>query len=156
MNIFLNEYSRFCFELYFELNHFQARFNEKLNFQNGSIFCKVIMIFANRAYHQYAKGYNFPIRTTQKISVSELWFIFRGSPLFLALLGLCHFISISTLNFGPFSTRLGGTVRAIKKMTQKDNRPGSGQNYGETGVFTFGRKVVFGLKMGLTPKNHPK
>ena len=26
----------------------------------------------------------------------------------------------------------------------------------ETGVFTFGRKVVFGLKMGLTPKNHPK
>ena len=23
-------------------------------------------------------------------------------------------------------------------------------------VFTFGRKVVFGLKMGLTPKNHPK
>ena len=26
----------------------------------------------------------------------------------------------------------------------------------ETGVFTFGRKVVFGLKMGFTPKNHPK
>ena len=41
-------------------------------------------------------------------------------------------------------------------MTQKDNGPGPGRNYGETGVFTFGRKVVFGLKMGLTPKNHPK
>ena len=41
-------------------------------------------------------------------------------------------------------------------MTQKDNGPGLGRNYGETGVFTFGRKVVFGLKMGLTPKNHPK
>ena len=63
---------------------------------------------------------------------------------------------ISSVNFGPSSTKLGGNVRAIKKMTQKDNGPGLGQNYGETGVFTFGRKVVFGLKMGLTPKNHPK
>ena len=49
-----------------------------------------------------------------------------------------------------------GTLRTIKKMTQNDNRPGPGRNYGETSVFTFGRKVVFGLKMGLTPKNHPK
>ena len=37
-------------------------------------------------------------------------------------------------------------------MTQKDNGPGPGRNYGETGVFTFGQKVVFGLKMGFTPK----
>merc|ERR1711928_27203 len=55
-----------------------------------------------------------------------------------------------------FQRNSGGIVRAIKKMTQKDNGPGPGRNYGETGVFTFGRKVVFGLKMGLTPKNHPK
>ena len=67
-----------------------------------------------------------------------------------------HFRGATTLNFGPISTKLGGIVRAIKKMTQKDNGPGPGRNYGETGVFTFGRKVVFGLKMGLTPKNHPK
>ena len=40
-------------------------------------------------------------------------------------------------------------------MTQKDNGPGPGRNYGETAVFTFGRKVVFGLKMGFKPKNHP-
>ena len=33
-NIFLNEYFGFCFELNFELNHFSARFNEKMNFQN--------------------------------------------------------------------------------------------------------------------------
>ena len=92
----------------------------------------------------------------KKISVSELGVIFRGSPLFLAVLGLCHDRGATTLNFGPISTKLGGTVRAIKKMTQKDNGPGPGRNYGETGVFTFGRKVVFGLKMGLTPKNHPK
>ena len=36
MNIFLNEYFGFCFELNFELNHFLARFNEKINFQNVS------------------------------------------------------------------------------------------------------------------------
>ena len=36
MNIFLNEYSGFGFELNFELNHFSARFNEKMNFQNVS------------------------------------------------------------------------------------------------------------------------
>ena len=141
----------------------------------------------------------------EKNSISELWVIFRGSPLFLVIFGLCHFISISTLsfglfltklggtvraikkmtkddngpgpgrnywdmavfghshvrgattlNFGPNSTKLGGIVRVIKKMTKKDNGPGPGRNYGETGVFTFGRKAVFGLKMGFTPKNHPK
>ena len=47
---------------------------------------------------------------------------------------------------------LGGTVQAIKKMTQNDNGPGPGRNYGETDVFTFGRKVFFGLKMGFKPK----
>ena len=36
MNIFLNEYFGFCFELNFELNHFSARVNEKMNFQNVS------------------------------------------------------------------------------------------------------------------------
>ena len=34
MNIFLNEYFGFWFELNFELNHFSAQFNEKMNFQN--------------------------------------------------------------------------------------------------------------------------
>ena len=114
-------------------------------------------ISVNRGYHKYTGGYHFPIwNTHKKNSISELGVIFRGSPLFLALLGHSHVRGISTLNFGPISTKLGGTVRAIKKMTQKDNGPGPGRNYGETGVFTFGRKVVFGLKMGFTPKNHPK
>ena len=36
MNIFLNECFGFCVELNFELNHFSARFNEKINFQNVS------------------------------------------------------------------------------------------------------------------------
>ena len=79
-----------------------------------SIFCIVIAIFVNRAYHLYTRGYNFHIRCTpKKNSVSELGVIFRGSPLFLAVLGLCHDRGISTLNFGPISTKLGGTVRAI-------------------------------------------
>ena len=98
----------------------------------------------------------FPLEPPQKKSVSELGVTFWDSRLFLAVLGLCHDRGATTLNFGPISTKLGGTVRAIKKMTQKDNGPGPGRNYGETGVFTFGRKVVFGLKMGFTPKNHPK
>merc|ERR1712122_424851 len=86
----------------------------------------------------------------------ELGVIFWGSPLFLAVFGHSHVRRATTLNFGLISTKLEGIVRVIKKMTQRDNGPGPGRNYGETGVFTFGRKVVFGLKMGLTPKNHPK
>ena len=70
----------------------------------------------------------------------------------MAVLGLCHDRGIGTLNFGPISTKLGGTVWAIKKMTQNDNGPGLGRTYGETDVFRFGRKVVFWPKMGFNPK----
>ena len=41
-------------------------------------------------------------------------------------------------------------------MIQKDNGPGPGRNYGETGVFTFGRKVFFWPKNGFYPKKSPK
>ena len=61
-----------------------------------------------------------------KNSVSELGVIFWGSPLFLAVSGLCHCLRRSTLNFGPFSTKLGVTVQAIKKGTHNDNGPGPG------------------------------
>ena len=122
-----------------------------------SIFCFVTAIFVDGTNDHYTRGSNFPIGTTpKKFSVSELGVIFWGSPLFLAVFGHWRVRRATTLNFGPISTKLGGTIRAIKKMTQKDNGPGPGRNYGETGVFTFGQKVVFGLKMGLTPKNHPK
>ena len=113
----------------------------------------MIAIFVDGTNDHYTRGYNFPIGTTpKKFSVSRLGVIFWGSPLFLAVFRRVR--GATTLNFGPISTKLGGTVWAIKKM--KDNGHGPGRNYGETGVFTFGRKVVFGLKMGLTPKNHPK
>ena len=121
-----------------------------------SIFCLVIAIFVDETNDHHTRGYNFPIGTTpKKFSVSELGVIFWGSPLFLAVFGHSHVRSATTLNFGRISTKLGGIVRAIKKMTQKDNGPGPGRIYGETGVFTFGRKVVFGLKMGL-PQKSPK
>ena len=74
-----------------------------------SIFCMVITIFVNRAHHQYARGYNFPIRTTPKISVSELWVIFRGSPLVLAVSGHSHFaitVGIGIYNGEMVSNRL--------------------------------------------------
>ena len=81
-----------------------------------SIFCIVITIFVNGANNHYTRGYNFPIGTTpKKISISELGVIFWGSPLFLAVFGHSHVRGAPTLNFGPISTKLGGTVRAIKK-----------------------------------------
>ena len=42
-------------------------------------------------------------------------FLFPSSSRFLAIWGLCHFASISTLNFGPWLTKLGGAVGAIQK-----------------------------------------
>ena len=89
----------------------------------------------------------------QKNSVSELGVIFWGSPLFLAVLGLCHDRGATTLNFSPISTKLGGTVRAIKKMTQNDKGPSPDRNYGEMAVFTFSREWFFGRKCILNQKN---
>ena len=114
----------------------------------------VIAIFVNRAYHKYTQGYNFPIQTPpKKISVSEQWVIFWGSPLFLAIWGHSPITSISTLNFGPFSMKLVGTVRAIKEMTQNEDGPRPGRIYRETAVFMLSRKVFFWPKSILTKKN---
>ena len=53
--------------------------------------------------------------------------------------------SVFTLSyFGLWSKKLGGTIRAIKIMTNNDNGPGPGRNYRETAIFTFGRKAVSG------------
>ena len=77
-------------------------------------------------------------------------------PVFLAVSGLYQVTKISTPNFGPSSTKLGGTVQAIKKMTHNDNGPCPGRNYRKTAVFTFGQKVFFGPKMHFIPNKHPK
>ena len=42
-------------------------------------------------------------------------------------------------------------------MTHNDNGPGPGRNYGETAIFTFGRKVFFfGKKSVFFQKKKPK
>ena len=126
-----------------------------LNFKRN--FCQRGGNFCQRGITQVYPGLQFSHSDyPQKISVPELGVIFWGSPLVLAVLGLCHDRGISILNFGLFSTKLGGTIRAIEKMTQNDNGSGSGGIYGETNVFTFGRKVFFRPKMGFNQKNHPK
>ena len=61
MNIFLNEYFGFCFELNFELNHFWGKFNEKMNFQNVS----------NRATYKHVSNVQPPQPgKTQQYSIS--------------------------------------------------------------------------------------
>ena len=60
---FLNEYFGICFELNFELNHFSARFNEKMNFQNVLLRARVSRLW----YELYAK----------LLGLSQLW----GHPL---------------------------------------------------------------------------
>ena len=130
--------------------------------KSGYLGQKVNFFYGNRDFCQQCISQVYPglqlshSDHPKKISISKLGIIFRGSPLFLAPLGHSHDRGISTLNFGPFSTKLGGIVRAIKKITQNDNGHGPGRNYGETAVFTFGRKVFFWPKMGFNTKIHPK
>ena len=80
----------------------------------------------------------------EKISVSKLGVIFRGSPLFLALSGHYHVRGISTLNFGPFSTKLGGTVQTVR-MTTDPVWAGITEN----GRFCVRPKSVFLAKNGF-------
>ena len=90
----------------------------------------------------------------EKNSVSEQWVIFRGSPLFLALLGNSHARGISTLNFGPFSMKLGGIVQAIKKMTQNDNGPVRAGITTKQPFLRSAEKCFFGWKCFLSQKTH--
>ena len=48
-----------------------------------------------------------------------------------------------------------GTLRTIKKMTQNDNRPGPGRNYGDTAVLRLVEKW-FLAKNAFYPKKTPK
>ena len=88
----------------------------------------------------------------KKISVSEVWVIFRGSPRFLAISGQCPIASISTLNLLLWLTKLGGTANATKKWPTlttdlvpagiTDKRPFL--HFAEKRF--FGRKSVFSQK----------
>ena len=108
----------------------------------------VVTIFVNRVYHQYAQGYNFPIWTTPKKFV-------------LPSRAMGHFSGLTPVfgRFGPVSlhynkypyfwtvfTETWWDHPGHQKMTQNDNGPGPGWRYGETVVFTFIQKGVFGQK----------
>ena len=79
----------------------------------------------------------FPFGPPQKFRLQAMGHFLGLSPVF-GRFGHSHFAILSVLNFGPLSTKLGGTVGAIKKITHNDNGPDLGRNYGETADFTFG------------------
>ena len=117
----------------------------------SQFFCMVIAIFVNRAYyHAVCLGLQLSHSDHQKNCIFKLWVFFWGSPYFLLL-------SLRNKKypfFLTFSTKLGGTLRAIKKMTQNYNGPGPGRYYRETAVFTFSRKLFFfGEKCIVSQKN---
>ena len=82
MNIFLNEYFGFCFELNFELNHFSARFNEKMNFQNVSYRASLDSVwgFLNLSLRASGAQLGFDI-------VDCMWVQFRMGSLGLTIWG---------------------------------------------------------------------
>ena len=76
----------------------------------SQFFVWKLRLFVKTAYHRYARGYPQKNLYPQKNSVSILEVIFRGSPRFSAVSGHSQFAIISTLNFGPSSRKLGGTM----------------------------------------------
>ena len=112
----------------------------------GYLGQKVIFLYGNRDFCQQGISQVYPGLQLSHSDHSPIKFHFQAtghfsglsSPLFLALSGHSRVRGISTLNFGLFSTKLGGTVRAIKKMTQNDNGPRLGRNYRETDVLRAG------------------
>ena len=112
---------------------------------------KVSFMFWNCAFCQQG----IPVHPGLQLShsVSKLLVIFRGSPWFLAVSGHSHFAIISTLNFGPLSTKLGGTVRAIKKMTHNNHRTGPCWIYGKRPILRSAKKRFFAQNPFFPPKN---
>merc|ERR1712074_292063 len=74
----------------------------------------------------------------------------------MAIFGDSPIASISTLNFGPISMKLGPVVRFTKKMTLYQCGPGSGPNYGETAVCPLGQKGSNGRKSVFRYLDTPK
>ena len=72
------------------------------------------------------------------------------------VLGFCHDRGIGTLNFGPISTKLGGTIRAIKKNDPEGQRTRSGPEIRRNGRFYVRPKSGFWPKNGSYPKKSPK
>ena len=67
MNIFLNEYFGFCFELNFELNLFSAPFNEKMNFQNVSYRAKAPPTGLILGIFSYCKDFKLSLKARNEL-----------------------------------------------------------------------------------------
>ena len=78
-------------------------------------------------------NFSFPAGGRSAGQRAVLWPLGR----ILAIFGNSHLRRESIPNFGPISVKLGRIVRVTKKMTQNENGPGPGPNYGETAVFAF-------------------
>ena len=120
-----------------------------------SIFCLVIAIFCWWNKWPLYPGLQLSHRNhpQKNFRVRARGHFFGAHPCFLAVFWPFPLLEGQLpLIFGPISTKLGGIVQVIKKMTQKDNRPGPGRNYGETGVFYVPPKSGFGPKNGSYPK----
>ena len=74
----------------------------------------------------------------------------------MAVSGHSHFAIISTLNLGPWSTKLGGTVRAIKKLPTMttDLVPAELRRKGQ--FYVQPKSRFFALKSVISQKKHPK
>ena len=78
---------------------------------------------------------------------------FTGLNLVFGGFGHSHLAIIGTLSFGPWSKKLGGTVQAIIKMTQNDNRPGPPGITEKQPVLHLAEMCFFGQKSVFSPKN---
>ena len=86
-------------------------------------------------------------------------FRFRARGHFLGLtpvFGHSHVRGVPTLNFGPISTKLGGTVRAIKKYDPEGQRTRSRPELRRNGRFYVRPKSRFWPKNWSYPKKSPK
>ena len=109
----------------------------------SQFLCFEIMIFVNRAHHQYSRGNKFPIQTTPKKFCFWAMGYFPGlTPFFghFEPFPLCYY------KYPYFWTVVNETWwdrPCHKKMTHNDSGPGPGQNYREKAVFTFVFTFVF-------------
>ena len=104
MNIFLNEHFGFCLELNFELNHFWARFIEKMNFQNGSARASWWCWWNNRTLY-WAKSRDFQARP------QGLWYWLLSCWRYQVASAFCFFESFAHLSG---RTKWAKTLNAIK------------------------------------------
>ena len=123
MNIFLNEYFGFCFEL----NHFQAKFNEKINFQNvspraiyGAVLSSSLNLFYKCIFFINVFWLPFCVQSTTGLNPSCMFLSHHLASLIQLVLSFCllHFF-ILTFWFPASATSLPKVI--LKYVTKYSN-----------------------------------